>query len=1048
MTGQTQNYELLLRVRADLLQAINGMKGLTDSFEDADAAAIALEESADAAELRIQRMVQATAQQAQAQESARSLAERAAQTANTTIKSYDDQVAAIQRATTAAAAYRASSGAATGGTAAVAGLEAERAAMAKLAGQINPTVAALAKLDAQETQLNALRKAGVVGLEDYTTFKTLIDQSRVSITNAAGAMHTFSLNTSNGRLELGRLIKDAANGNFGRLQQTLSTLASQAGFTSILFSPLGLLIAGVTAAVGGYAVALIAAQQDQDQFNTSIAQTGNYAGVTANQLQQMAVSITRSNGSVSDSRTILNTLVASGKVGAQSLQSLGQAAVDMAALTGESADKAAAAVLKMFDGTAKGALQANEQFNFLTTGVYDQIKALEAEGDTQQAMDVAAQAFDAAAVQRQKALQEELSATASWWDKIKAKAASAWEAMKSDSDVAIALGLANQQQQIDDLLKRKAAASTDANGNVKSFAGVFNNMVGLGFGPQEQAQLDALQAAQQHQQQAAADQGTQQQLNKGAVDADAGLDRLADAMDSAYAKKDKVKELTSYFNGLWAGADPNNPKLNNVQRFVANDGSVSFSGGLYDQLLAWINKAPKGAKPKSTVATDNAAASAQASLVKMLGDEQGAVDPVAKVWATYNDAVTKANDLVATAIKGKGANVDAIHAERDAVVQAYATARDAALSKLADADRVAFEKLRDSLKDVNGVSLGKAVDQIKQLNSELAKGTITPDEYKDNAQKVVDQSIPKLPDFVGADENATGPFGEVDKLAGQTAKLQEAYTKQLDVLNQFHDQALLSDQQFVDDENALYTAHAGALQKIDDARTEVMLAGITSSLDSAAQSIKEGFGEQSTEYRAAFALSKAAAIAQGTVALFSSILKASDNLPYPENLVAMAAVGAQGAALLAQIASVSAGFSGGGFTGNVGIAEVAGVVHGKEHVTRAAVVAQPGARGFLDDFNKRGMAALYEFAYPGYAMGGFVNSPMSQTSGFGAGNDPSFSMPDAVNGNTSAKQRGLRIITTLDPNAMRDYMSSSEGEQVIMQTLGRNRTTLKTYVAH
>jgi hypothetical protein len=64
------------------------------------------------------------------------------------------------------------------------------------------------------------------------------------------------------------------------------------------------------------------------------------------------------------------------------------------------------------------------------------------------------------------------------------------------------------------------------------------------------------------------------------------------------------------------------------------------------------------------------------------------------------------------------------------------------------------------------------------------------------------------------------------------------------------------------------------------------------------------------------------------------------------------------------------GFDAGGFTGAGGKFEPAGVVHRGEFVARSEVVREPGARTFLETFNRIGMDALASL--PGFAAGGFV----------------------------------------------------------------------------
>jgi hypothetical protein len=64
------------------------------------------------------------------------------------------------------------------------------------------------------------------------------------------------------------------------------------------------------------------------------------------------------------------------------------------------------------------------------------------------------------------------------------------------------------------------------------------------------------------------------------------------------------------------------------------------------------------------------------------------------------------------------------------------------------------------------------------------------------------------------------------------------------------------------------------------------------------------------------------------------------------------------------------GYDAGGFTGAGGKFEPAGVVHRGEFVARSEVVREPGARTFLEAFNRIGMDALASL--PGFAAGGFV----------------------------------------------------------------------------
>ncbi|WP_289332350.1 tape measure protein [Acinetobacter baumannii] len=101
-------------------------------------------------------------------------------------------------------------------------------------------------------------------------------------------------------------------------------------------------------------------------------------------------------------------------------------------------------------------------------------------------------------------------------------------------------------------------------------------------------------------------------------------------------------------------------------------------------------------------------------------------------------------------------------------------------------------------------------------------------------------------------------------------------------------------------------------------------------------------GEQSKAYKIMFAAEKAFAIARSIMAIQTGIAEAAAN-PFPYNLAAMASVAASTASIVANIQSVaSVGFSSGGYTGNMGRGDVAGVVHGQEYVLNAAATKRVG----------------------------------------------------------------------------------------------------------
>lgn len=112
-------------------------------------------------------------------------------------------------------------------------------------------------------------------------------------------------------------------------------------------------------------------------------------------------------------------------------------------------------------------------------------------------------------------------------------------------------------------------------------------------------------------------------------------------------------------------------------------------------------------------------------------------------------------------------------------------------------------------------------------------------------------------------------------------------------------------------------------------------------------------GEQSNGYKLMFTVQKAFAIASSLIAIQQGIAQAAA-LPFPLNLGAMATVAAQTASIVANIKAVrEGGFKDGGYTGNGGVNDVAGVVHGKEYVLNAEATKRVG-RSTLDALNNGG----------------------------------------------------------------------------------------------
>ncbi|MFL4437555.1 hypothetical protein [Acinetobacter baumannii] len=143
-------------------------------------------------------------------------------------------------------------------------------------------------------------------------------------------------------------------------------------------------------------------------------------------------------------------------------------------------------------------------------------------------------------------------------------------------------------------------------------------------------------------------------------------------------------------------------------------------------------------------------------------------------------------------------------------------------------------------------------------------------------------------------------------------------------------------------EDEARTANLAAEKKYLQDRLSLHFMYGESIAESTADTMKTVFGEQSAAYKAMFAANKAFAIAQSLISIQAGIAQAANN-PFPYNLVAMASVAAETASIVANIKSVAdVGFATGGYTGNIGTSDIAGVVHGQEYVLNAAATKRIG----------------------------------------------------------------------------------------------------------
>ncbi|AKG09051.1 hypothetical protein AAX05_01395 [Moraxella bovoculi] len=120
-------------------------------------------------------------------------------------------------------------------------------------------------------------------------------------------------------------------------------------------------------------------------------------------------------------------------------------------------------------------------------------------------------------------------------------------------------------------------------------------------------------------------------------------------------------------------------------------------------------------------------------------------------------------------------------------------------------------------------------------------------------------------------------------------------------------------------------------------------------------------GEQSSTYRAMFAASRAFALAEAGKNVYKSASDAFANAPGTvwNKMAAAAKAAAKSSAFIPLIQAVTPqGFKSGGYTGNIGVNSIAGVVHGQEYVMNAKATKRIGVNNLERLSNGEGIGGV------------------------------------------------------------------------------------------
>lgn len=782
-----------------------------------------------------------------------------------------------------------------------------------------------------------------------------------------------------------------------------------------------------TVAAAAAAVLALAYKQGSDEttaFTTALAMTGNTAGTTSNQLGDLAQQISLTGGTVGKAAGVLAQLAASTRIPKEAFEGIAVAAIAFEKATGVAAEETVKNFEKIAKDPAAEILKLNESMNFLTASTYERIKALQEEGNVTAAAQVANEAYEGGLERTATSVQKNLGYLETGWNAVKGAAKAAWDAAlnigREDT-------LDQQIKKLDDQLQAIAkarelntarrgdgVANLTPNDDFREQALEADKTQKLILKAEEERRAASKGFQQQAQQQALQDQLQRDKLrretetNADKREREIGEYRLLVERSVVNARKTGDKSLLISAEEQARQIAAINEKYKDPK--AAKPAAIRDDAG--QKMLQ--NLREQGA----ALQVQNDSIDQQTGKYQTLGTqakalaefEQKIADIKTKDAATADDkALVASEDLLRAQLKRNVALEQEVAARKQSYEEAQKlqtfqenldsknnNAQDGLNSNLAGIGQ--GSKLRERLKEDLAIRKDYQT-QLDQLQSQLNKGQISEDLYqKENelVQEALAERLVMQQDYYNQVDEASGNFfnGTSEAWANYAEEAADYSSQAAEATSTVLNDATSSiasgldgiikgtetvGEAFANLGVSMASAILGALEQIAAkwiVTESLQLLGIGSitAATTASEATKTAavLTAESTKtgaQLAATATTTAASVAATATTTATQTAAAGTTLAawLPAALVASigsfgAAAVVGGAALIAAFALIK-GFEKGGYTGDGGSSEPAGIVHKGEYVFTKAQTAAIGR-------NK-----LEAIARNGYAEGGYVTLP-------------------------------------------------------------------------
>lgn len=466
----------------------------------------------------------------------------------------------------------------------------------RLVGQIDPVVGAMNNLVKQSAELERHWKAGLIPTSDFERLNAVLGKQMDQLGSANTSFKNGTMSAKQYSAALGTLpaqftdiatsiaagqnpltvflqqggqIKDSFGGAGNALKATGSYIAS-------LVTP----ATAAAAAIAALGYAWYDAEKVQSEFDKALLDGNNTIAATSGALLELSRQIGNTVGDFSDAEDAIKALAAAGHLSVTQVENLGEAAAAVAQYSGKSATDLANAFAKLGDNATDAAQKASEQYGLLTAEQYDLIKALDDQGNHQQALDTLSESMNKNALARLDQYKSSLTGIEDAWNRISEAAAKAYNFGRSKFMPQTNGELLAQTQSQLEFLQNHPAQEVSIPGE----RGTVTGQEGIQYLQQRIQLLNSQATAESNlvKIQAEANQANQDYIKySGIIDAaltdgspEKKKEKALNDLKEQYLELSKAASITGRSSPLLAG--------------VEYDGQ-NFFGGSYDERLKQIN---------------------------------------------------------------------------------------------------------------------------------------------------------------------------------------------------------------------------------------------------------------------------------------------------------------------------------------------------------------------------------------------------------------------------------------------------------------------------